>query len=153
MELVEKYFGDGSQSSIEARVYLEDYMERVRELFVAEIGGTDEALEELSRVFPPKVATERMLQYGRNRAIFVDRVVFGKTYAALARKYNVTPERARQVVFWVIRRLKSALLRERFAKKIARYETVIAMFCLAFSDKDDWSDWLAVRKKRDFMYV
>ena len=113
MELVEKYFGDGSQSSIEARVYLENYMVRVREFFIVELGGTDEALDELTyrlalsrSNFAPKVAKQRLYQYERNRAIFVDHAINGKSFVALGRKYGVSKHQSALVVKKTLFRLK-----------------------------------------------
>lgn len=160
MELVEKYFGDGSQSSIEARVYLEDYMVRVREFFIEELGGTDEALDELTyrlalsrSNFAPKVAKQRLYQYERNRAIFVDHAINGKSQAALSRKYGLSRQQVRVILSKTLRRLMRAIKREQLAKLITRDKTMLALFRVAFSDKEDWSDWLKVREPRDFMYV
>ena len=160
MEIIEKHFGDGSQSSMEARVYLEDYMVRLREFFVVELGGTDEALDDLTyrlalsrSNFTPKVAKQRLYQYERNRAIFVDHAINGKSFVALGRKYGVSKHQSSLVVKKTLFRLKSAMRREGLARFISKNDTMLALFQVAFSDKEDWSEWLKVREPRDFLYV
>lgn len=161
MDIIEKYFSDGSQSSMEARVYLEDYMERAREFFVIELGGTPEALDDLnyrlsiSRMsnFTSKVVRQKLFLYERNRAIFVDHAINGKSQVALSRKYGLSREQVGVVLKKTLRRLKKAAKRERLAKLIAKDETMLALFRVAFSEKEDWSDWLKVSEPRDFIYV
>jgi len=161
VDIIENYFGDGSQSSMEARVYLEDYMERVREFFIIELGGTDKALDDLtyrlalSRAnFAPKVAKQRLYQYERNRAIFVEYAINGKSQASLSRKYRLSREQVRVVIFKTLSRLKRAIGRAGLAKLITKDDkTMLALFRVAFSEKEDWSDWLKVREPRDFIYV
>ena len=157
---IEKYFNDGSLASMEARVYLERYMERLREFFIIELGGTDETLDELTfrlalyhRNFTSKVVQQKLYLYERNRAIFVDYAINDKSFAALARKYGVSRNQSALIVKKTLFRLKRAIKREKLARFISKNETMLALFCLAFSEKEDWSDWLKVREQRDFMYV
>lgn len=161
MDIIEKYFGDGSQSSMEARVYLEDYMERVREFFVIELGGTPEALDDLSYSlsisrmsnFTSRVVRQKLFLYERNRAMFVDYAINGKSYAALGRKYRLSRNQVSVVIRKTLNRLKRAVRHHGLAKFISKDETLLALFRVAFSGKDDWSDWLEVREPRDFIYV
>lgn len=157
---IEKYFNDGSLASMEARVYLERYMERLREFFIIELGGTDETLDDLtyrlalSRInFTSKVVQQKLYLYERNRAIFVDYAINDKSFAALARKYGVSRNQSTLIVKKTLFRLKRAIKREKLARFISKNETMLALFRLAFSEKEDWSDWLKVREQRDFMYV
>ena len=102
--------------------------------------------------FTSKVVRQKLFLYERNRAIFVDHAINGKSQVALSRKYGLSREQVRVVLKKTLRRLKKAAKRERLAKLIAKDETMLALFRIAFSEKEHWSDWLTVRK-RDFIYV
>jgi len=157
MELVEKYFGDGSQSSIEARVYLEDYMERVREFFVEELVASSDARGSLmdkmrSLNYSAALIEKKMSSYERKRAMFVGRAIYGRSYTEMAQEFGVSASRVASIVTEEVTRLRACLVRGKFAKSLTD-KSVFSIFAIAFSEKDEWSDWLAVRKKRDFMYV
>tara|TARA_R110001632_G_scaffold203401_1_gene326675 strand:- start:292 stop:762 length:471 start_codon:yes stop_codon:yes gene_type:complete len=156
MDIIEKYFGDGSQSSMEARVYLEDYMERVRGFFIDQLVASYDARGKLiermrSLNYDAALINKKMFRYDRRRSLFVGRAIYNKSYAEMARRFGISGERVRDIINQETSRLERHLVRDKFAKRLTT-QSVMDIFALAFSDKEDWSDWVMVRK-RDFIYV
>lgn len=156
MDIIEKYFGDGSQSSMEARVYLEEYMERVREFFIDQLTASYDARGKLtermrSLNYDAALINKKMYRYDRRRALFVERAIYNKSYTEMAQRFGINGSRVRDIINQETSRLRRHLVRDKFAKSLTM-QSVMDIFALAFSDKTDWSDWVAVRK-RDFIYV
>lgn len=76
----------------------------------------------------------------RNEAIFQDRVIHEMTYPAIAKKYDMTPNRCRQIVQKEIRRVRGARMVNRHnEKKLSEFRVQFAELMEAIENvKNTW---------------
>lgn len=154
MELIEHLFNDGTAASLEARTYLNQYMERARDFFEEELLASERVFKQnlIDPGCSPAGIDKSFYMYERKRAIFVERIIFGKTFREIGEQFGISVERCRGVFIKECRRLKRSFIKKGFAKSL-QDKTIMMIFVTAYSDKEDWSDWLDVRKPRDFLYM